>query len=150
MNKTNLFLLPLVALGLTACADGSVMEAKPEIIIKGTSIAKARSIVAQVCDENQLFIEQQSENTVVCSKSGGASAQFFLGTKGGAEVLQKIQFNIFTSMDGGVKISGSTYMEEQNAFGRIERTMFKEGYYAQGVRQMLNTIKGRLSKGAPK
>ena len=52
MNKIT-SLIPCALLVVTGCAPIPVMEARPEIILHGVSVSKARSAVAQACDENQ-------------------------------------------------------------------------------------------------
>lgn len=141
------YIIAFVSVCLSACAVQPVTVSRPETIVYGGSNTKIRNAIARACDEVQLHIEQQSENSVTCGREAGMGAQIAYQYGNGSAVQMKYQFNWFEAGDGGTKVTGNAWYEAQNAFGASERNNGGSTALAQSAQAMLNKVKARVEGG---
>ena len=137
----------IIMVGLLAgCAANSAATPRPraavEIQAKDLSVVTGK--LAQICDRNGLRIDNTSSNSVTCSRDGGLAAQILLGTRYGSGVRQRLQFSVFSTGNGMIKVAPELWMENQTAFGQVQRTDLNNDDNQGSVQGMLNTAKAEI------
>lgn len=144
--KTKFILSVTTVLALTACQTTMPLQTNPETIVYNSSVKKVRNAVANACVNRQLFVESQTDNSVVCSQEAGSLAQVWFGTKYGSGVSAKAQFNIIEVQDKAIKVVGRGWFENQNAYGGIKRNYMDNGQMPQQIQTILDDVKQNAEK----
>lgn len=141
--------LTFAALGaaalLSACTTNPKVAAisKPAIVVAGKNADSVIAKMTEICDRNDLTIEDRSNGSLVCSKDAPLGAQLLLGTDYGTDVKSHVRFNAFP-VDGGIKVVAYAWYETQNAFGQTNKVDINGGASRGQIQTMLDQAKAEL------
>ena len=139
------------SLALAGCATPTsplgMAKGNPETIIYKASPARISAALAERCDIGQMFVEQRSDTSVVCSRESSLGAQLLMGTPNGSGVQSKIQFNLIP-LGKGTKVVGRAWFENMNAFGGVQRDVLTTGPVPAALQaNFLDPVKARFDGG---
>lgn len=133
------------AIMLSACTQNPKVDviSKPAIVVSGKSTERVLAKIAEICDRQDLIIDDRTSSSVVCSKDAPLGAQVLLSTRYGTDVKSRVRFNAFT-IDSGVKVSANAWYDTQNAFGQTNKVDINGGPAREQIQSILNQVKSEL------
>lgn len=144
MTLKTLHLMFAASITLAGCQTSTPLQSNPENIIYNSSVKNVTNALANSCVNNLLFVEAQTENTVLCSSEANDAAQLWFGTRYGSGVFAKAQFNIIQVRDNAIKVVGRGWFENQNAYGATKRNYVDRGMMPSQIQSMIDDVKTKL------
>lgn len=149
MNR--LALVGLLALAGCASAPSQPYRA-PQVSIAGDVTEQAKLLIVQRCVQKGGSIEQNTPSQLVCAvpmgDSFGEMMYRAMATPQYSTRPDRKARYTFVNAGGQTFITMDAYIENQTAFGRVDRTPIRNSELATGGQAWLNEIKAQI-EGSP-
>ena len=146
--RTALLTLLLIT---TACTQHPKVSGalQPATSIDTKNITKVTNKLTELCSRSGLTIDETTSNSVTCSASADAVAQFFMSSTGGTEVRTRMRMNAFIVKDQ-TKVVANGWYERQNFYGKTDRTPANNSDANAQMQRLLDQAKLELDGKARK
>lgn len=131
---------------LTACATGpKVAYVPPRVTIAGMSVEQAKMRLIPPCVETGGTIEENSPHQLICAKPfddsfGSMMYRALLTPSYSTNPSVYVRYS-FVDAGGQLYIAVDTYVQNQTAFGRVDRQPIQNGAIAAQAQSFLDRIK---------